>query len=121
MVWNLSFLFQESEFICLKIPCTVEQVTSSKTGGTSTLFSLFFPRRLSRSWRAVNYIDYIIHVSKFLLKKTSRKFISCKHDNRETCHVIQLKYVLRNISHGGLGQKVRIPKSIISCSSLLRL
>lgn len=84
-------------------------------------FLLFFLRRLSRSWRAVNYIDYIIHVSKFLLKKTSRKFISCKHDNRETCHVIHLKYVLRNISHGGLGQKVRIPKSIISCSSLLRL
>lgn len=84
-------------------------------------FLLFFPRRLSRSWRAVNYIDYIIHVSKFLLKKTSRKFISCKHDNRETRHVTHLKYVLRNISHGGLGQKVRIPKSIISCSSLLRL
>lgn len=66
-------------------------------------FLLFFPRRLSRSWRAVNYIDYIIHVSKFLLKKTSRKFISCKHDNRETRHVTHLKYVLRNIGHGGLG------------------
>lgn len=84
-------------------------------------FLLFFPRRLSRNWRAANYIDYIIHVSKFLLKKTSRKFISCKHDNRETRHVTHLKYVLRNISHGSLRQKVRIPKSIISCSSLLRL
>lgn len=51
-------------------------------------FLLFFPRRLSRSWRAVNYIDYIIHVSKFLLKK--KQVVNLFHVNTTTGKLVTL-------------------------------